>query len=535
MKPTNITLLNPNKVAWALMQPVTSTDINEGITNNLHEEGLYSTTIFNRVGSKERDRTESFIDVKIPIFNPTYFKALIQLKGLYSAIIRGSEYALWDDNETDFIKSNMLEGETGYGFFMTHFYKLEPKLNESFKRKQRVDLFNRFKDIALTHRLIVIPAGIRDIQIQPSGGISEPEINELYRKLLFRARGVFVTKGDENNPIYDNVRWGIQSAYLDIDEFIFRMSDGKRGFFQRKVANRGTVGATRNVITARKVSIANADEDDGADVNSTDIGVYQALLAFEYVARYCLLNGWLARVFTVGSPTAKLVNPKTFEYEYVEVDNNIVDKWTSSDGLNKLFNGFNNRLLRNKPIKINGYFLGLIYDDGKKVKMVGDVNELPDGYDKKYLTPMTYMELFYLSTYKEIQSKLVQNTRYPITGVGSIYPAKVIIKPTDNAEKRLILDDDWEVQDVCHQYPIKEDNPSYYDAMSTDSAKDKLLGADKDGDQLNCSAICGDDSIAEANELMDKREYYISGSGGFLYEPTVEPHEFLFRALTSGL
>lgn len=467
---------------WGLMTAVTSTDVHEGMTNNLHEEGLYSTSIFGRVGTDQRDTTESFIDVKIPIFNPTYFKALIQLKSLYLGIIRGTEYALWDEEESDFIKSNILEGETGYGFFMSHFYNLEPKLNESYRRKQRVQLVERFRDVSLTQNIIVLPAGIRDVQIEPNGQTVEPELNDLYRKLIFRSRSVVIQPGEENNPIYDNVRWGIQSAFLDIDDYIFRLTEGKRGFFQRRISTRGVAGGTRNVITARKVSTADADDDNGVDVNTTDIGMYQALMCFQYVARYCLLKGFLNRVFTVGSTTAKLVDPRTLEYEYVDVEANVVDKWMSADGLTSLFNGFSARNLRHKPIRIEGRYLALTYDDGKNVRLVGDINEIPDGFDRKKVTPTTYMELFYLCCGEEIEKRMIQVTRYPITGIGSIYPSWIKIKTTGNAEKRQLLDEYWEPNFRCTYFPVKEKNPIYFDAMSVDPARLGAAGGDHDGD-----------------------------------------------------
>lgn len=480
MKPTNIDLLDPNKVPWSIMKPVMSADITEGTTNNLHPEGLYSVEIFGRVGTKERDSTLSYIDVKLPIFNPTYLEALCQLKSLYGGIIRGTEYAVFDEVTKDFIKSNVLEGQTGFSFFIKHFKQLEPVLNKSNKRKQKITLFKRYMDKSLSDKVLVIPAGLRDVQFSPmgtNGGIRETEINELYRKLLFRSRSVVKSK-DDNNPIYDNVRWSIQNSFKDIDDYIFSMLEGKGGVLRKKMATRGTVGGTRNIITARKVSRAHADYDDGVNPNSTDQGMYQCLLAFQYICKHALLNGWLSKVFTVGSETAKLVNPKTFEYEYVDVSNDIVDKWMSSDGLTKLINGFKDTTLRNKPIKINGHYLGLVYDDGTFVKIVGSVDELPEGKDKKHLTPLTYMELFYLETFEAISKKMVQLTRFPITGIGSIYPSYVNLKTTTVSGVRTTLDDYWEPSVQCRAFPSKDKNVKYFDAMSVDPSKEELLGSD---------------------------------------------------------
>ncbi|BAW98402.1 phage protein [Vibrio phage pTD1] len=535
MKPTNVSLLNPSKVAWSLMRPVSSADVNEGSSTSLHPDGLYSVETFGRVGSDERDRKFSYIDVKLPVFNPTYFKAMITLKSLYAGIIKGTEYAVWDSESKDFIKSNLLDGDTGFSFFMKHFNELEPKLTESFRRKKKIELFHRFQPQALTSKILVIPAGLRDVQFSPNDNRTiEPEINEYYRKLLFRTKAVVVNEGEENSPVYDNLRWGAQSNFNDIDTYIQGLMRGKTGFWQKRVATRGVVGGTRNVISARHVSIADADADTGVDVNTTDIGLYQALLEYQYTCRHGMLNGWLQNVFTIGSPMAKLVNPKTFEYEYKEVEIKVVDKWMTPEGLTRLFNGFKDTHLRNKPIMISGSLMGLVYDDGTHVRIVGDKSEIGDR-DPKHLRPLTYMELFYISCGNLIETRMSQITRYPITGVGSIYPSKINLRTTIETRPRVLLDDYWEETNRLNNYPILTGKPSYFDAMSVDGSRLQLLGGDFDGDQLNSNGIEAEDSIKQALKRMGERSFYITGSGDFLYEPVVEPHEFLLRALTSGL
>lgn len=52
---------------------------------------------------------------------------------------------------------------------------------------------------------------------------------------------------------------------------------------------------------------------------------------------------------------------------------------------------------------------------------------------------------------------------------------------------------------------------------------------------MNSNAVCGEDSKQQVRELFGKREYYISGSGQFLYDPVNEPILFMLKAATSGL
>lgn len=533
--PTNFTLLDPNKVPWSLMKQVTVADTFEGQTSNLHDEGLYSTDIFGRVGTDERDKTESYIDVTLPIFNPTYFKALIQLKGLYGEIIKGKTYAVWDEAEKDFIKSNILEGDTGYAFFMSHFYELDPKQNESFKRKQKIDLVEIFKQQALSSKILVMPAGIRDIEIGPV--TTENEINDLYRKLIFRSKSLNVKNVDFTDPVYDNIRWGLQESFNNIADFLFNMQEGKRGFMQRRMSRRSVFGATRNVITSRKVSVENCDENVTGDPNSTIIGLYQALLGFNLVAIHELTNGFLSEVFTPGMAMARLIDPKTLRSSYVDVDPLIVDKFTSSDGLTSLFNGYGSPQLRNREIRVAGHYLGLVYDDGKHVMMLHDIDDLPEGMNRGNVRPVTYTQFFYMQCVNAIEKKMLQVTRYPITGIGSIYPSRVFVMPTNStsSERHLLDIDGKTVLSRFNYFPTYTKNPSYFDGMSISNIRLGLAGGDFDGDALSANSIMAEDSIREIEEVFGKRDFYISGAGDFLYDPVQEPHEFLLRSLTNGL
>ena len=536
MKPSNLTLLDTRTIVPGVFKPVTSTDAFEGMTQNLNDEGLYSLEIFGKMGSKERDKTEAYIDVKLPIFNPSYLKVLGQIKSLYIGILKGSEYAVWDEKSKDFIKSNIIDGQTGYSFFISHFMELVVTTTDSYKRKVRVKAINMFRDIALGTKVIVPPAGIRDIQFMPNGAPSEPEITDYYRKLMFRTRVISIGKADDlENPLYDSVRWGLQNSFNDIDQYIFGLMGGKGGLLQRRMSTRGVVGGTRNVITARKVSRSNLFEDDGVSPNSVDMGLMQALLNYQYVCIHAMTSKYLETIFTPGSETAKLVNMKSLEYEYTEVLPATVDKWTTATGLSKLFNGFSNVNLRNKPIIISGHYLALVYDDGKEICVLHDINDLPEGKDKKLVTPMTYMELFYLSCQEAIRRQMSQQTRYPVTGLGSIFPARVNILTTVGAKKRTLIDTEGNVVDVVPHYPVKTGRIDYFDAMSVDPTREQALGSDHDGDALNSNSLCGEDTKAQAEDLFGKREYYISGTNNFLYDPVNEPLMFVLKAATSGM
>ena len=56
-----------------VLKPVTVLDIYTNNTESFHPNGLFSIEIFGRVGSDDRDKRFSFIDLKTDIFHPLYF------------------------------------------------------------------------------------------------------------------------------------------------------------------------------------------------------------------------------------------------------------------------------------------------------------------------------------------------------------------------------------------------------------------------------------------------------------------------------
>lgn len=533
MEPTNIDLIDSKKENWNLMIPVTTTDVVEGMTNNLHPQGLYSTEIFGRMGSRERKTRESYINLKLKVFVPIIFNVLKNVKSLYVNIMKGTEFAIWDEQSKDFIKSNILEGETGYSFFMRHFNEINFKENSSPVRIMNIELLHKFKDNLMTTKWIVLPAGLREIEFGQDGSITEPEINDLYRKILFKTNSIIENDVDQNNPVYDNVRWGIQEALNNLDSYLFDLLDGKRGFIRKKMATRTVVSGTRNVITAKKTYSEDANESVILDPNSCNVGLFQSMMAFSFLTKYCILNSILNDIFVLGSSNAKLVNKKTLDYEYVEVGAEVVNKWITSEGINKLMNGYKNTKIRNNPIIINDYYLCLTYNDGVNVRIFSNISELPEEFDKKHVKPTTYCEFFYYFVGLEIEKKACTLTRYPIEGQGSIYPVLPNVKTNSKAVKLIKLDEFWDkTKDVYYNFPDRNDNV-WIDSLAPPVMRVKGMGGDFDGDQCNFNPINGSDSLEEVNNYFNKREFYINGLGEFNYQIAVESSEFLLKTLTT--
>ena len=166
------------------LKPVKVLDNYDGGSDNFHEDGLFSTSIFGRVGDPGRDLKFSYIATGIEVVHPLIFRNIIKLKKFYSEIIKGNAYAVFDTKKNDFVASDAIDGETGYNFFLSYWDRLVFERNESKQRNARIDFIEKYRHVAKTSNILVLPASLRDLEADPDGRDVEGEINEFYRRII---------------------------------------------------------------------------------------------------------------------------------------------------------------------------------------------------------------------------------------------------------------------------------------------------------------------------------------------------------------
>lgn len=503
--PFNIDILKVDKELVKTLRPVRSTDImgstgqrlgaaDTGVSQQLNwqgenalvkifnDDGLFSIPIFGRVGAKERDNRFSYVDVKIPVFHPVIYRTIVKLKGFYKDLIAGRAYAVWDEKEKDFIPSNEVEGKTGFHFFVSHWEKIDFTGSNSPTRKERIKLIEKFKDRAMTDKILIMPAGLRDIRIISDGRLDFDPINEFYRKLV--ALSNIINPGNYKDlSQLDNTRHVVQMTFNSIFEHIESMLKNKKGFIQGKVASRRVFNGTRNVISSMDTSKRYLGGDDSPKVTDTVVGLYQVIKGVLPLTINLMRNGYLGEVFNFGgeSTVTYLVNPKTLKREAVELNSTTKDNWTTIDGIEKIISSYGDSTNRFKPVMVDGYYLALIYKGPDKTfRIFGDIDELPDHFNKADVYPLTLVELIYLSGYRRWNDVKIIVTRYPVTGIGSTYPSDVYVKTTIAGERRMELGHDWKPignDFVAKEFPTR--NPeAFVDTQIVSSVRMAGLGAD---------------------------------------------------------
>lgn len=479
LTPFNLKLLQLTPLNIGNMQAITSQDTFDGATKNFHPSGLFSTEIFGRTGDKLRMRNFAYIDLKAPILHPLVLRILGKLKRIYPEILYGKAYATWDNNAKDFVKASPIEGKTGFTFFMDHFDQLvfDDRLSDS--RELNIKFLNKVRKMALNERVIVSPAGYRDYVIRADEREEEDEVNPLYRRLISLANGI-TREGFKASPeAYDKTRTGMQRMFVEIYEYHESIVRGKNKLTEGKFLTRAIQFGTRNTITAQNILVHKLHDPAAPSFHSTTVGLFNYLKAFQPVCTFQIRSGYLQNVFQAPSAPANLINAKTLRREQVQVPSEMFDLWMSAEGMNRLFNYFGEEQFRHDEIKIGDHYLGLIYNDGKRYRIFGDIDELPEGFSLKYVKPVTYSELFYDAVYEHTHKYIANITRFPVTGFGSTYPSEVYLKPTMPTVELLPLDESWQVSTTkppAYLFPVR--GAAFVNSIQPAPNKLGNLGAD---------------------------------------------------------
>lgn len=542
--PANISILNTStKERLGLIRQVKNLNIFEGSNSNFDPDGLYSVETFGRVGEKARMTTFGYIDTGVQILHPGIFDAVCRLKGLYKGILSGKAYATWNASARDFEKSNELEGDTGYAFFMSHWKDLKFRKSKSPKRELLIKLVDTARDDALVRYVLVMPAGLRDLQTdQDTGRQTEDEINDYYRKLISISQTVDSTETSMSSKFNDNARWAAQTAFNNIYQTVFQMLEGKNGFIQAKWASRRVFNATRNVITSMDIGAGDLGGLTNPKAIDTVVGMFQCLKGALPLTQRCLRETWLEGV-TIGMEETILFDPKTYEPKRVMLSNDTLNKWSTQDGLEKLINGFKNFKLRHKPVTIESALLALVYENEEGIKIVrpNDIDSIPDDIRDgrkltEFLRPLTWAEFYYYACYDMFKRIGGTVTRYPIAGPGSIYVTKLYVKTTTPGRVVRELGDDWRFKSHDESRWFNE-WPTYgeefMDSMQPYPTRHAGLAADHDGDTMSLIIVCTEDAMREIDEYFASIESVLDPTGGFQASIAIDVVEWVMTAATA--
>ena len=522
--PFNISILNLDDENLRTLPKITELSIFDSSKEVFHPEGLYSDKIFGPIGSEMRYKVFAYIDIKLKVIHPVIYQALIKARKFYRDIMSGVEYAVFNQQKRDFEKSDVLQGETGYAFFIRYFSMLSLQDTGSDDRKRAIALLQKYKDKVLLDKVIVMPAGYRDVEFKDRGPTPD-ELNTYYQALIRQSNNISLEVATVNEALYDKTRYAMQEALNDLYNAIAERVEGKKKLFLGKWAARRVFNTSRNVITSSAPGGRYLLSEASVGFNDNLVGLYQAMKGVLPVSIYHIKNSILSELFVSANIPVPLVNKDTLMLEDVQVKPKTFDHFASSEGIEELINDYEHESQRHKPVMVDDHYLSLTYlsvVDGKKVfKLFRDIRDLPAEYDRKDVHPTTYTEFFYVVLAPILNKHNAVVTRYPISGPGSCQVCKTKIKTTIQDEIRYQLDDEWKISDkIYYSFPVLGEKTQ--EAMSPPVSILGAMGADFDGDTMSFNPVYSDEALEETDRLLRSKGAYLDSMGNFLRTTDVD-------------
>jgi len=449
------------------VEQVTSQSIHDS-SGRFDNNGLFSETIFGSISDKRRYTTHGYIDMYVKILNPFIYKMLIDVDSKVEKVlsnqvdmgfnVKSGKFFIPKQEEVD-NASNGDDSNIRIGRGMTFFkscvdeYKLTEDQTNSLNKKASITMLNKNKRKWFISKLLVLPAGIRDIH-EEDGRISTDDINNYYRNVLSMSTTyMYLTEKNRNTDVlYDSYTYSLQRKVLDIYNYLYNFFKGKYGYGQKRFGARAVANTSRNVLISNSITADSVDDPSFLNMKQIPLPIIQVVKDYSLllINKYKELMDIITNI--VQSSRVTLVNPDNYSTVYVDISMKERSVHTKNDKINNITNMFIKEEFRKTPVLIkakdgNSYGISMIYDDTETDTLYISNNHehilnslKEDGvvYNVSKLRMMTYYDIFYIILLPIIRNKTTSITRYPIATKWSSQEGHIKIMTT-NPSRRIRL------------------------------------------------------------------------------------------------
>jgi DNA-directed RNA polymerase subunit beta' len=235
-------LMDINRIA-ARLKPVTSAEM-LGKPGHFHPQGLFSEAIFGPVGSMDRRKNFSFINLNTKVIHPSVLRLLIRLDRKVSEFISTKSY-FEIDSKGQLKRAD--KGLTGLSDFIENFTKIKFR-GGSAEREKFIDLINKEykKGTIFIDKIIVIPPDLRPAYQDKDGNWVIDALNNIYVGIIRKSQQLKSVGGGE---MFEILSYSMQQAVVDHDNYIRDKIGKKRGLVRSQLLGKRVDFSGRAVIT----------------------------------------------------------------------------------------------------------------------------------------------------------------------------------------------------------------------------------------------------------------------------------------------
>lgn len=287
-KPMQIKILDPKKLIIKKNLPRIKTIKKLASNNSLAEDGLFSESIFGRIGSVDRMNKMAYIDLNYKVLQPYIYLALKSASSDFEKTAMG--ILRWSKSNNKWVSSKEGEGKSGLKFIYDNFEELLKVFIPTASSKSReinLRLINKYpKDVIWTDKWIVIPAGLRDINtldIESRGKSDYDPINDFYSTMINLSNQLGSISDVDASLVDEKFGYQMQIAVVSIYQSLIEKKMAKKGGLIQKSALAKTVSySAGNVICNPKLTREAYDEKLSTNIPFGHIGISTSQLVDKF-------------------------------------------------------------------------------------------------------------------------------------------------------------------------------------------------------------------------------------------------------------
>ncbi len=214
-------------------------------SRNIQVDGLFSEEIFGKFGSSERKKTFGYIDLQTKIIHPESYQHIFTSlnSDITKYILNKQKYVI----EKGILVPDEEKGLSGVYNFIKIFDQLD--LAAIKNKNQEIQFIKNNINKLFINKWLVIPAGVRDIQLIQGTNKSQiqyTELNELYENLI---RNTNLFSSLSTPELSESLTQVIQKNVIEINSWLKERLKGKGGLIRGGLLRKVVDYSGRLVIT----------------------------------------------------------------------------------------------------------------------------------------------------------------------------------------------------------------------------------------------------------------------------------------------
>lgn len=501
-------------------------------TNMPTVDGLLSNEIF---GITKDDRTTIFayIDLAGEYFlHPLAYKIWSRLDSNIKLCVYEMDTFVYDP-EKGKLKSDP-KGETGLKFLMKLIKTVDFKKTGSSKREVKINFLEKYREKLFMKDVVVIPAGMRDVNTEADGKVGVGEINKLYNAIVRDAKAL-QESDDYGLSLNGTLRGRIQDNIVKIyNWFIFGRdpltgADAQASGLSRKLGLIRRAGMKKSFDWGSRLVICTQnlrkEKLEDLDVDLDSIGLPLAAICanlFPYMLYW--IRNWFSNQLS-DVQTLMALDPKSGKQIMCRIDGWQVvysDERIKKE-IGRFMHGTENRFIPIEvPIANKAKIRGLtpymqfrgynVPNQEVADKIIND--QLPKDAYHLNSRPLTWCDLIYMAAMEVTKDKMTLITRFPMDSYYNQFPAKIKVISTIETEPVLVWNTFYKKYPKITLADINQNSSNHFvDVALPNNVRLGSIGGDFDGDTVSSKVPYSIEANDELYKAINSKIHYI-GFGG---------------------